>query len=119
MAKKELRQSRKDTFVFNTKLNKTTNYDKIADYNVKDDTIWLDNSIFKKLGKGSESKPGKLNKAFFTIGDKAKDSNDYVIYDSKKGILFNDADGSGGGAAIKVATLTKKLKMSYNDFFVV
>ena len=37
--------------MFDTKLNKKTNLDKIADFNVKDDSIWLDNAIFKKLGK--------------------------------------------------------------------
>ena len=109
----------KDTFVFNTKLNKTTNYDKVVDYNVTDDTIWLDNSVFKKLGKGSEFIPKKTSKSFFTIGDKAKDSNDYIIYNKDKGILYYDADGSGTGAAVQFAAINKKLKMTYNDFFVV
>ncbi|MGO4574063.1 M10 family metallopeptidase C-terminal domain-containing protein, partial [Microvirga sp. 2TAF3] len=48
----------KDIFVFDTKPNKKTNLDTITDFNVKDDTIWLDNAVFKKLGKGSEAKPG-------------------------------------------------------------
>ncbi|MCB8820397.1 glycoside hydrolase family 113 [Microvirga rosea] len=109
----------KDVFVFNTKLNKKTNLDKIADFNVKDDTIWLDNAIFKKLGKGTELKPGKLNKAFFTIGDHAKDKNDYLIYDNKKGVLFYDADGSGKGKAMEIATLSKKLKMTVDDFKII
>jgi serralysin len=109
----------KDTFVFNSALNKKTNVDKIADFKVTDDTIWVDNSVFKKAGTGSETKPGKLNKAFFTIGDKAKDASDYIIYDSKKGVLYYDADGNRGGAAIEFATLSKKLKMTSADFFVV
>src|SRR3712207_7945920 len=45
---------------------------------VKDDTIYLDNAIFRKLGKGTDLKPGKLNKAFFTIGTEARDANDYL-----------------------------------------
>ena len=52
----------KDTFVFDTKASKS-NADKITDFNVKDDTIGLENAIFTKLGK-----PGTLNKSFFTIG---------------------------------------------------
>ncbi|MGO4573802.1 calcium-binding protein, partial [Microvirga sp. 2TAF3] len=56
----------KDIFVFDTKPNKKSNFDKIADFSVKDDTLWLDNAVFKKLGKGTELKPGKLNKGFFT-----------------------------------------------------
>ena len=50
--------SGRDIFVFSTKLNKKTNVDKIRDFKAKDDTIWLDNAVFKKLGKGSEMKPG-------------------------------------------------------------
>ena len=36
-----------------------------------------------------------LEKDFFVVGAKAKDKNDYVIYDKAKGILYYDADGSG------------------------
>jgi Ca2+-binding RTX toxin-like protein len=109
----------KDTFVFSTKLNKKTNVDKITDFKVKDDTIKLDNSIFKKLGKGSDKKPGKLDKDFFTIGSKAQDANDYLIYDKKKGTLSYDADGSGKGAAVLFATMAKNLKMTEKDFLIV
>jgi Ca2+-binding RTX toxin-like protein len=110
----------KDIFVFDTKLNKKTNLDKIADFNVKDDTIWLDNAIFTKLGKkGSELAPAKLNKAFFTIGDKAKDANDYLVYDKLKGALYYDSDGSGAKAAVEIATLKKNLKMTLKDFFII
>jgi Ca2+-binding RTX toxin-like protein len=110
----------KDIFVFDIKLNKKTNLDKIADFNVKDDTIWLDNAIFKKLGaKGSEVKPERLNKKFFTIGNKAKDKDDFVLYDNKKGILLYDADGSGKAKAVEIATVKKGLKMTFADFFVI
>ena len=42
-----------------------------------------------------------------------------MIYNSKKGVLLYDADGSGAGAAVQVTTLSKNLKMTYADFFVV
>ncbi|MBF9231854.1 cadherin domain-containing protein [Microvirga sp. BT350] len=110
----------KDVFVFDTKLNAKANLDKIVDFNVKDDTIWLDNAIFKKLGKkGSPTSPAKLDKKFFTIGDKAKDKDDYIVYDNKKGVLYYDADGSGAGKAVAFATLPKKLKMTAADFMVI
>ena len=109
----------KDVFVFNTKPNKRTNLDKIADFNVRDDTIWLDNKVFTKLGKGTELRPGKLNKAFFSIGDKAKDGNDYLVYNAKKGILYYDVDGSGAKAMVEIATLKKGLKLTYADFMVI
>ena len=108
----------KDTFVFDTKLG-VSNVDRIVDFNVKDDTIWLDNKYMPKLGKGSPTKPLKLNKGFFTVGPKAKDKDDYLVYDNKKGVLFYDADGSGAKAAVAVATLKKGLKMTYADFFVI
>ena len=110
--------SGKDAFVFDTKPNKKTNLDKITDFRSDQDKLWLDNKIFKKLGKGSESKPGKLKKAFFEIGSKADDRNDYLIYDRKKGVLYSDADGNGPKAQVAFANLSKK-KLAYTDFFIV
>ena len=114
----------KDVFVFDAKFNKKTNLDKITDFNVKDDTLWLDNALFKAnkslyaaTKKGSEAKPLKMASKFFTVGDKAKDANDFFVYDSKKGVLYYDADGSGSKAAVEIATLKKGLKMTYKDFF--
>ncbi|WP_162419720.1 calcium-binding protein [Microvirga brassicacearum] len=108
----------KDIFVFETKLNKKTNLDKITDFSVKDDSIQLDNAIFKKIGKGTPLKPGKLNKAFFAL-DKPKDKNDYVIYNKKKGVLSYDADGSGTAKATDFAVLKKGLSLTAADFFVI
>jgi Ca2+-binding RTX toxin-like protein len=112
-----------DVFVFDARLgtsktDRKVNFDKIADFNVKDDTIWLDNAIFKKLGQGSEIKPGKLNKSYFESGQ-ADDRNDYILYNKKTGILAYDADGSGAKAAVEFAQLSKNLKLTYKDFFIV
>ena len=60
-----------------------------------------------------------MNKAFFTIGAKAKDANDYLVYNKSKGVLYYDIDGSGGKAAVEIATLKKNLKMTYKDFFII
>jgi Ca2+-binding RTX toxin-like protein len=105
--------SGKDVFVFDTKLNRSKNLDVITGFSVKDDTIKLDNAIFKKLG----AKTAKLKEAFFKIGV-AEDRNDHILYDSHSGYLRYDADGSGKGAAIAFAKLAPKLKMTYHDFFV-
>jgi Ca2+-binding RTX toxin-like protein len=110
----------KDVFLFNNgNLTKNRNLDTIKDFDVKQDYIWLDNSIFTKLGSGSEANPKKLNAQFFTVGSAAKDANDFVIYDKQKGFLMYDADGSGAKAAVIVAKLSKNLKMTSHDFFVV
>ncbi|MBF9233057.1 calcium-binding protein [Microvirga alba] len=112
----------KDTFVFDTRIDKTkTQVDLITDFNVKDDGIWLDNAIFRALGKkGTPANPVQLKKDAFWIGAKAHDKSDRIIYDLKKGALYYDSDGSGKAAAILIATLPKGLKtLSEKDFFVI
>ncbi|MBD2747492.1 calcium-binding protein [Microvirga sp. BT688] len=113
--------SGKDAFVFDTKANARTNKDAITDFSVRDDSIWLDNAFFSSLGtQGTESKPGQLKSSYFVTGSKAKDKNDFVIYDKAKGKLFYDADGSGSKIkAVEIATLSKDLAMTYKDFFVI
>lgn len=86
---------------------------------MKDDTIWLDNAVFKKLGKGSLTKKGKLNKEFFVIDTKAKEKDDYLVYNKKTGLLSYDSDGSGSKKAIEVVTLTKNLKLTSADFLII
>jgi Ca2+-binding RTX toxin-like protein len=117
----------KDTFVFNTKFNKTKNKDTLKDYSVKDDKIFLENDLFKSnkalykaVKKGTEIKPLKMKADFFTIGDHAVDANDYFIYDAAARILYYDADGSGGKAQVAMASFTnnKALKnWTYKEFF--
>ncbi len=103
----------KDIFVFDTRLDKKTNLDKIVDFNHRDDTIHLAKSVFSKI-----SKKGVLSKSAFWIGDKAHDASDRIFYDKKTGALFYDQDGNGAKAAIQFAILPKKLSLAANDFFV-
>ncbi|WP_112662346.1 calcium-binding protein [Microvirga flavescens] len=112
----------KDIFVLDAPLNKSkANVKSLADFNVKDDGIWLENAIFTKLGKkGTEKKPLQLSKDAFWIGTKAHDASDRIIFDVKKGNLYYDEDGTGKKAAILIATLPKKLTtISEKDFFIV
>jgi Ca2+-binding RTX toxin-like protein len=109
----------RDVFVFDSKPNKATNLDRITDYDVKADTLWLDNAIFKKLGSGSEANPRKINKLYFNVGDKAEDKNDFILYNKKTGVLSYDADGWGAGKAVAIAQLAKNLKLTFNDLFIV
>jgi Ca2+-binding RTX toxin-like protein len=105
----------KDTFVFDTKPTKKTNLDTIADFSVKDDNIQLDHTVFTRL----ELKTGTLKKGHFTVGSKAKDKNDYVVYDDKKGVLYYDQDGSGRKKAVAIAELDPSLELTHKDFFVI
>ena len=59
----------RDVFVFDTKTNKSTNVDRIYDFNPKYDAIWLENAIFTKLGKGAPSKPMKFKSDMFVKGN--------------------------------------------------
>ena len=104
----------KDTFIFATKLGKA-NVDTITDFSVKDDTIHLSKSIFRAVGK-----KGFLAKDAFTIGTKAQNADDRIVYNSKTGKLFYDADGNGDQAEIiHFATVGKGLKLTNLDFFIV
>ncbi|MBM6594483.1 calcium-binding protein [Microvirga pudoricolor] len=104
----------KDVFVFDTKPDDTANYDRITDFNVRDDTIHLENAVFKYLGKA-----GALKASAFWKGAEAHDSSDRVIYDAKKGIVFYDPDGSGSRDQVEIARIGKNLKITEKDFFVI
>ncbi|EIM26945.1 calcium-binding protein [Microvirga lotononidis] len=108
-----------DIFVFDTKPHKSKNVDRIVDFNVADDSIYLENKYFKVTPSGTLTKPKQMASKHFFKGSKAHDADDRIIYDSKKGILYYDADGTGGAAQIKIATLSPKLKMTHKDFFVI
>lgn len=110
----------RDVFVFNTNPGKG-NIDKIADFSVKGqiDSLWFDHTVFKTLGKGSVLKPGKLNKAFFTTGDKALDGNDHLIYNKSTGALFYDPDGTGTKPAVQIAILKAHLNLAAKELFVI
>ena len=61
----------RDIFVFDTKPNTKTNLDRVVDFSVKDDSLYLDNLYFTKLGKGTPTKPIKLAKKAFWVGTRA------------------------------------------------
>jgi len=81
--------------------------DTIRDFKPGKDSIAFDpiEGIGPKLGSGE-----------FVIGTKAKDANDYIIYDDRKGMLSYDDDGKGGEAAIAFARVGKDLDLSHTDF---
>jgi Ca2+-binding RTX toxin-like protein len=109
----------RDTFVFSTRPSKTTNVDKIVDFNVAADSVHLENGIFKTIGKGTSSKPALLKSGFFYAGTKSHDVDDRVIYNKKTGALYYDADGTGAGAQVQIASLSKNLKITHKDFYVI
>ena len=114
----------RDVFVFDTRLGSSTtdrkvNFDTVAQYSARDDSIWLDNAIFRKLGPGSASRPHKLDADFFNAGNRPKDSDDYINYNKKTGILSYDPDGSGSARPVEFAKFKAGLALTHNEFFVI
>lgn len=103
-----------DTFVFDKKANKETNFDQIKDFKSGEDKIFLENKIFKKLGAaGTIDAPAKLDASLFSVG-KAKDNKDFLVY--KKGILFYDTNGKAAGGEVEIMKV-KGLKAT--DIFII
>lgn len=88
--------------------------DRITDFNVSDDTIQLDNTIFPELGG-----TGVLRKSNFVLGSAAADSNDFVIYNPIDGSLSYDADGNGSGVAEPIAIMGTNLAITNTDFVII
>jgi Ca2+-binding RTX toxin-like protein len=106
----------KDTFIFDTALSATTNIDTITDFNVKDDTIHLENGVFTKLTKAG---PLASSAFYASTSGKAHDANDRIIYETDTGKLFYDSNGSASGGSVHFATLSKNLSLTYADFIVI
>ncbi len=103
-----------DAFVFSSALSKTKNVDTITDFTVGQDVIWLENTgVFSSL-----TIAGFLSSANFSL-TKANDSNDFIVYNKATGDIFYDADGSGGGAAIKFAHVNPNTFLLAADFLII
>ncbi len=102
-----------DTFVFDTKLG-SGNVERITDFAPVDDTIRLSKAIFTELAAGQL----KANE-FKDIAKAGRDGDDHILYDSRNGKLFYDADGSGKGVAVQFAVLDNKAAITHADFLIV
>lgn len=102
-----------DSFVFRSALNANTNVDSIIDFDVTQDTMQLENLYMSALGNGA------LDSDAFHIGSAAVDAEDRIIYNAGNGSLSYDADGTGGEAAIRFASLDPGLALANVDFLVI
>lgn len=106
----------RDTFVFDTPLG-AGNIDVIEGFNVRDDTIRIENAIFTSL-----LRTGKLKANFFRAneGGVAMDADDYILFDTTSGKVYYDADGNGLGEAVHFATLIDIVgTVTRSDFVVI
>ncbi len=99
-----------DVFKFTT----LGHIDTITDYNVANDTIQLENGVFTAL-----TTTGTLAAGQFRIGTQAVDANDFIIYNNATGALLYDANGSGTGAAVQIATIGVGLSMTNAEFVII
>ena len=105
-----------DAFVFHSTPNASTNVDRITDFSVADDVIWLENSVFTALGAA-----GALSSAAFVRNTTglAQDAHDRLIYESDTGELYYDSNGSAAGGSVLIAVLNPNLLMTHLDFTVI
>ena len=88
-----------------------THADKITDFSVIDDSIFLDRSVFTAIADG------QLNASAFHVGTAAHDADDRIIYDQTIGYIYYDADGNGAGEAVLVAAITGGIALTSADFW--
>jgi serralysin len=105
-----------DRFVFNTALG-PANVEKIEDFKHDTDLIQLEDSVFAKVGTSLSAGEFYARAGITT----AHDRDDRIIYNTKSGKLFYDADGnkSGGVASVHFATLSTKPVLDHGDFVIV
>jgi Ca2+-binding RTX toxin-like protein len=100
-----------DGFYFDTAPDAAANVDKILDFSVADDTIFLDKSVFNGLAA-----PGALAGGAFVNGAAAGDADDRILYDKGAGKIFYDGDGSGAAASVLFAQVTAGTALTHLDF---
>ena len=102
-----------DTFRFSTALG-PDNVDRIVAFDHVGDTIQLDHTIFASLGLGG------LDAGAFNLGAAATQADDRILFHAGSKSLYYDADGLGGAAAIKFATIdTLTGTLDHSDFLIV
>lgn len=90
--------------------------DQITDFHrAQSDKIQVVSKNFHKLAKGT------LASGRFTANASgiAKDANDYFVFNTTTHTLYYDKDGSGSGAAVKLATFTNGANLRHTDIVVV
>jgi Ca2+-binding RTX toxin-like protein len=117
----------RDTFVFNSVLSGSTNLDTVYGFEAGGnggtgvDKVFLDSSIFGSIANGAvvNGGPGLEASEFkANVGGDATDTNDYILFDTKTGTLYYDADGNGVGAKVAFLVIDKSFSgtVDYTDF---
>lgn len=100
----------KDMFVF--KEFGSSDSDEVTDFKHGTDMIGIDGVYLTAFQDGTFSSDE------FTLGTKAQDANDFLIYDQKTGHLYYDADGNGAGKQHLLATFDHKPAIDASSFHI-
>ena len=109
-----------DRFVFDSVPNAGSNVDTLADFVPGTDDIVLDLAVFKGFAAPGALAAGQFYSASGATA--AHDADDRIVYNTKTGALYYDADGLGGAAAVQIALIgsrTHPADLSAIDFDIV
>ncbi|HQS18686.1 M10 family metallopeptidase [Reyranella sp.] len=102
-----------DSFRFSTGLG-ADNVDRIARFEHTANIIELDHTIFATLGIGT------LDAGAFNTGAVSTQADDRILFHASSQALYYDADGAGGAAAIKFASIGVLVgTLDHTDFLIV
>ena len=93
----------------------TEGMDRIADFNVADDTILVNGANFG----GDLLANANITAAQLNLSSSATEEEHRFFYDSSKVGLWFDGDGSNGGDAIQLGELPTGLALTHNDIYVI
>jgi Ca2+-binding RTX toxin-like protein len=107
-----------DFFVFDTAPG-ATNVERITDFSSAPDQLQFENAIFTAIGGAGTFAAGDGRFWAAAGATSGHDANDRVVYNVSTGSLYYDADGSGGGAAVLVATFQANPTIAATDITVI
>ncbi|QYZ71953.1 calcium-binding protein [Neotabrizicola shimadae] len=91
--------------------------DTVTDFNVAADTFQFAAAGFAGLVAGSSL--GVTGQFVSNASGTADGAMAQVVYDNDDGLLFWDADGTGSGSAVLIATLSNLAGLTAADFLIV
>jgi Ca2+-binding RTX toxin-like protein len=107
-----------DTFVFASTPG-TGNVDLVTDFLSADDTLAFENGVFTAIGSAGNFTAGDARFAAGAGFTSGRDASDRIVYNTSTGALYYDADGSGAGTAVQIATLQGIPAISATDIAVI
>jgi hypothetical protein len=102
LTRPSLARSRRNKRVRQTDSNDSL--DVVTDFNPQEDTLVISQSGFNR-----SLRTRALASSRFTLGSRAQDSGDRLIYNPKIGVLFFDRDGIGGTAQVQIARIADRV----------